>query len=329
MPRYIDRRTFFLGITGVVGTLATSGFSLAASQTASRPMPKRVLGRTGEHVSILGLGTAPMGHARIGEDTAALIIHTALDQGINYIDTGRVYGDSESYISKVARDRREEMFLVTKVWADSADTAENSLATSLKILGVDYVDLCHVHSMGNRDPEKVLADDGALAYLLKAKEKGLTRFVGITGHHKVSNFFPVLETGRIEVLMVQLNFVDEHLYNFKDRVLPIAKKHRTAMVAMKVFGGRNMGEAKHFMAGYTSPGPAQMPQDLLQKSLRYSLSLDGVATALTGVCNRDEIIENARWAKEFQPMTAEEMKNLEEKGKQISPGWGLRFGDPD
>jgi hypothetical protein len=325
----MDRRTFFLGLTGVAGTLMTSGGSWAAGELASKAMPKRVLGRTNQQVSILGLGTAPMGHASVGEEAAASIIHAALDQGINYIDTARVYDNSESYLSKVTRDRRDEMFLVTKVWADSAARAEESLTTSLKTLGVDHVDLCHIHSMGNRNPEEVLADDGALAYLLKAKEKGLTRCVGITGHHKVSNYPPVLDTGKIEVLMVNLNFVDGHAYKFREHVLPVAKKHGTAVVAMKVFAGRNMGEAKNFMANYRRPGPPQMPGDLLRDSLHYCLSLDGVTTALTGVYNRDEILENSRWAKEFQPMTAEKMKTLEERGKEIAPSWGLRFGEPD
>ncbi|MFH1741642.1 MAG: aldo/keto reductase [bacterium] len=328
MAHTLDRRTFFLSLTGMAGTLLTTDFSLAAAELASKPMPTRILGRTNERVSALGLGTAPMGHAYIGEDKAVPIIHAALDQGIRYIDTARIYDDAESYIGKVAPSRRDEMFLVTKVWADSASKAEENLTTSLKTLGVDHVDLCHIHCLGNRDPEKVLADDGTLAYLLKAKEKGLTRFIGATGHHNIPNFPAVLDTGLIDVLMVGLNFVDHHIYKFHETVIPLAKKHGMGIVAMKVFGGRMKMDDQHFFAGYKTPGPAQMPKELLEEALRYCLNLDGVTTALAGVYNRDEILEDARWAKEYMPMTSSEIAAAEEKGKDMAPGWGPRFGSP-
>lgn len=327
MPRSTDRRTFLAGLTGAAGTFLTTRFSLAAEELAAKPMPKRTLGKTNEKVSILGLGTAPMGHAGLGAE-GDKIVHTALDQGINYIDTARIYDAAEPHVANAAKDRRDEMFLVTKAWANDAKTAEQQLTTSLKTLGVDHVDLCHVHSMGHRDPERVLADDGALAYLLKAKEKGMVRFVGATGHNRTSHCRAILETGKIDVFMAALNFVDRHIYDFQQQVLPVARKQGTAIVAMKVFGGPKPKDLKNFFASYPIPGPSMMPKEHLQNSIRYCLGLEGVATALAGVYNPGEILEDAGWAKEYRPLSDTEMKRLEETGKTMAPQWGERLGEP-
>ncbi|HQQ00544.1 MAG TPA: aldo/keto reductase [bacterium] len=328
MKSLMDRRTFFAGMTGLSGTLWIAPWVRAAEGLASKPMPRRVLGRTKQEVSMLGLGTAPMGHAYVGEEIAVPAIHAALDQGINYIDTALIYDDAQAYVGKVTPTRRDEMFLITKTWADTWEKAEESLTSSLKVLRTDHVDLCHIHCIGALDPKKVIGERGCLAYLLNAKEKGLTRFVGMTGHNRISYFPEVLNTGEIDVMMVVLNFVDCHLYDFHNALVPLAKKHSTAVVAMKVFGGRGKEGQPTPWGQYRRPGPSQMPKDLLQDALRYALSLDGVDIALTGVYNGQEIVQNAGWAKEFKPLTAEEMKSLEEKGKQMSADWGTRFGEP-
>ncbi len=276
---------------------------------------------------MLGLGTAPMGHAYVGEEIAVPAIHAALDQGINYIDSALIYDDAQAYVGKVTPTRRDEMFLITKTWANTWEEAEKSLTSSLEILATDHVDLCHIHNIGALDPKKVLAEKGSLAYLIHAKEKGLTRFVGVTGHFKISFFPDVLNTGEIDVMMVVQNFVDCHLYDFRSAVFPLAKKHGTAIVAMKVFGGRNVEGTPAPWGQYPRPGPSQMPKDLLPDALRYALSLEDVDVALTGVYNGQEIVQNAGWAKEFKPMTAEEKKSIEEKGKQMAADWGTRLGE--
>ncbi|MBN2327934.1 MAG: aldo/keto reductase [Candidatus Omnitrophica bacterium] len=328
MKHTVRRRTFIMSLAGAGGTFLTTDFSLAANRLAAESMPKRLFGSAQDPVSILGLGTAVMGCLEDGENEGIQIVHTALDQGVNYIDTGRIYGIAESCIGKVARDRREEMFLVTKVWANTAKEAEQQLTTSLKTLETDHVDLCHIHSMGHRDPQQVLADDGALSYLVKAKKKGLTRCIGASGHHKIANLLSVLETGEIDAVMTNLNFVDRSIYNYYQRVFPLAQKHKMTIIAMKVFGGPFGVKEANFLDAYRRQEGPQMPKDLLRDSIHYCLSLGGVTTALAGVRNREELLEDVRLAKDFQPLTAKKKSELETKGEEIAPSWGPRFGSP-
>ncbi len=328
MRHSFQRRTFIMGLAGVSGTLLTTDFTLAAGRLAATPMPKRSFGSEKDPVSILGLGTAVMGCQQNWEDESVQIIHAALDQGMNYIDTGRIYGSAESSIGKVTPDRRDEMFLVTKVWANTAEQAEKQLTTSLKTLGTDHVDLCHVHSMGHRDPQKVLADEGSLQYLIKAKEKGLTRYVGASGHHRVSHLTQILETGKIDAVMTNLNFVDRSIYHFYEHIFPLAKIHGTTIIAMKVFGGPLGVQETNFLEAYRSQEGPQMSKELLHDSIHYCLNLDGVATAVVGVLNRKEVLEDARMAKDFEPLSKEKKSRLEAKGKEIAPTWGPRFGQP-
>ncbi|MFV2065889.1 MAG: aldo/keto reductase, partial [Pirellulales bacterium] len=205
-------------------------------------MPRRVLGRTQQEVSVLALGTWPSGKCRTVDDQAvARIVHEALDLGVNYVDAARAYGNAEAGIGEALRKNRDKVFLTSKVWADTAEEARASFEESLRILRTDYVDCLFIHSGGNRDVERVLAPGGSLEYLLKQKEAGKTRFLGLSGHSKPMAFIPLLETGNIDLLMPAMNFVDRHTYGFEDKVLPVARKHHCGIACMKVFGGLKGG----------------------------------------------------------------------------------------
>ena len=122
----------------------------------------RVLGRTGAKVTILGLGTAPLGEARGDVSEAARIFAEVIDRGVNYVDTARIYGIAEEALSRVLPKRRDKVFLVTKCWTDSAARAQQSFEESLRTLKTDHVDLVHIHHVGGKDINKVLAQDGIL-----------------------------------------------------------------------------------------------------------------------------------------------------------------------
>ena len=134
-------------------------------------------------------------------------------------------------------------------------------------------------------------------------------------------FRSVLETGAIDVLMVALNFVDFHTYRFEEEVLPVARKHHCGIVAMKVFGGHGGG-----FAGYRRRGPAKMPAEYLERAMRYSLSIDGVASSVIGPYTIDEVRQNVEWIKRFKPLSREEILALRETGKDMAAAWGPRFG---
>ena len=120
------------------------------------PLPTRLLGRTGERVTILGLGTACMGEGPQSTDECVRVFSEAIDRGVRYVDTARIYRNAETALGQVLRTRREEVFLVTKCMTDSREEAQKSFETSLRELQVESVDLLHLHSTGGRDIDQVL-----------------------------------------------------------------------------------------------------------------------------------------------------------------------------
>ena len=326
-------RREFLGTLGAFAGATTLGAprlwtSLNADAGRnSAGIPQRVLGRTGAKITVLGLGSAPIGHSMPGAAAGVPVYRAALEAGINYVDTARIYDDAEQYLGELIPQWRDRIFLTTKAWPNGDDAktaAENmrkSFEQSLRLLKTDHVDLLHVHNIGNHDPAMILASGGPLEFAKQMKEKGLTRFIGVTGHNRPARFADILRTGEVDVLMVALNFADYHQYRFEEDILPLARKHTCGILAMKVFGGHSNN-----FAGYKQRGPSKMPAAFLEHSLRYSLGIEGVAGAVVGVYGGEEVKQNVEWAKRWKPLTKKEHAALREEGKKLAADWGPRFG---
>lgn len=280
----------------------------------------RALGSTGKRMPILGFGTAPAGIRRSLANGAALF-EEAIDLGVTYFDTAPShtgYGRAQAQLGEVLKRRRKEVFLVTKCHESRGDDALRLLERNLKELRTDHADLVHVHSLGDLDPAVVTRKDGVLHALLKAKRDGLTRFIGLSGHHRPGLFKDLLERFDIDVVMNAVNFVDRHTYGFEEKIWPLAARKGVALVAMKVFGGM-----VHSDRGMSN---SKMPGEHLRQAFRYALSVPGVALAVVGMATREELQRNVAWAKQFQPLTAEERLALEPLGKRLAARWGAHFG---
>ncbi|MFP4172223.1 MAG: aldo/keto reductase [Candidatus Hydrogenedentota bacterium] len=299
------------------------GWPAAAAQAADQPLPTRVLGRTGEEVSILGLGTAPVGEGPPDVEEAERVFAAAMDRGVNYIDTGRIYGNAEEGLGHIIPERRNDLFLVTKCWTETADGAEESLDESLRLLNTDYVDLCHIHHIGGKNIDRVLADDGILEYLVKQKEAGKIRFIGLSGHARSSRFLQMLETGEIDVVMTVLNFADRNVYEFESEVLPACRERDVGVVAMKVFAGIRGGFPYH-SRGYV--GCATHP-DYLSRALGYALDLEGVACAVVGPYNVEQAIDNVEMALAYEGLSDTEREEIVEYGEKLAEELGPRYGE--
>jgi predicted aldo/keto reductase-like oxidoreductase len=318
----VSRRTFLQG-AGLAGAGTLLGSQISFADAAQGELPTRILGRTGQKVTTLALGTYPAGWSSdLDIEAASRLVDEALDLGINFVDAARIYGRAENAIGRILGDRRDKIFLTTKVWADDAKGAEKALEESLQDLKTDHVDLVYIHSIGNRNVQQVMGPGGSLEYLLKQKQAGRTRFVGISGHHRPKTFIPLLETGEIDVLMPAMNFVDRHTYDFEETVLPVAKKHHVGIACMKVFGGVKGGFT---VVNGPNPGPT-MPQHLLQPAVRYALGLPDVATLVIGPHTVQQLRENVRMVKEYQPLSESELSDLMKIGQQLAVEWGPHFG---
>jgi aryl-alcohol dehydrogenase-like predicted oxidoreductase len=189
--------------------LGAEGLTFPAEETSFPPhleqLPRRVLGRTKVSVSVLSLGTGTVGLSpAVSAPQIAQIVNTALDLGINFVDTARVYDDAEEGVGLGLQRRRQEAFLATKVSAETVREAEQSLATSLKLLKTDYLDLVYFHSVGDRDAQQALGTDGVFTWLLRQKKAGKTRFVGISGHNRPQRFLRYIETGEVDVVLMAI-----------------------------------------------------------------------------------------------------------------------------
>jgi aryl-alcohol dehydrogenase-like predicted oxidoreductase len=285
---------------------------------AAAKLPHRVLGKTGVEVPILGLGTVALGHIT-DEKQALALVHKAIDLGVTYIDTAprrtslaprTGYELAHSYLSKVLKERRKEVFLVTKCLETDGEQALATLKKNLEELGIEQVDVVYTHSIGHAvyDFDALVGDHGPMAALEKAKADGLTRFVGISGHNRPEKFARVVAARDLDVMMNAVNIVDRHTYAFEEKVWPAARAKQIGLAAMKVFGG--------------GVAACKMPAALRQASFRFAQSVTGVVLTVIGMGSEAELEQNAEWARTFQPMTAEEAAELKAQTVELARTWG-------
>jgi predicted aldo/keto reductase-like oxidoreductase len=324
--RRLSRREF-VRAGGILAAAAVGCRLLETRAAEAAAIPRRPLGRTGAEVSILGLGTAPMGHRNSNHPELPPLLSVfseAIERGINYLDTARIYGRAEEALGEVLAQRRDKVFLVTKIWAEEYGEAEKKFNESLHWLKVDHVDLLHLHSTGDKNIDKVLGEKGSWAYFKKMKKEGRARFLGLTGHSRPANFVRMIEeTGEVDAIMVAMNFVDRHTYGFEEKVLPVARKHGVGVMAMKVFGGIR-GSFPNY--GAATPHPSQMERDLHGEAVRYALSLEGVTGMVIGVHDADQLRQNIQRVLAAKPLEKGDLAALIEKGKSLAGEWGPRFG---
>src|SRR4030042_5697563 len=145
---------------------------------------KRPLGKTGVNVTLLGLGGEGVLRTFGYDDEACALINRALDLGINYFESARAYSGSESYYGKALRERRKKIFLTSKSHARDRKGALEHLQETLKNMKTDHLDLWQMHDIRTDDDVKeIFGPRGAIEAFAEAKQKGLIRFIGVTGHH--------------------------------------------------------------------------------------------------------------------------------------------------
>ncbi|MBW2245296.1 MAG: aldo/keto reductase [Deltaproteobacteria bacterium] len=145
------------------------------------PIPTQPFGRTGHESTRILFGAAALGGMR--QEKADAVLEQLLEAGINHIDTAASYGDAELRIGPWMREHRKHFFLATKTGDREKAAARESLHRSLERLQVDAVDLIQLHNLvTDHDWEKALGPDGVLEALVEARDEGLVRFIGVTGH---------------------------------------------------------------------------------------------------------------------------------------------------
>jgi uncharacterized protein len=195
-------------------------------------MKRMVLGKTGIEAVRMGFGGIPI--QRVSETQAVEIVLYALEKGMDFIDTSRMYSTSETRIGIALKETGNKVAVATKSFARSADDIQRDVETSLKELQRDYIDLYQCHGISSEEEYRtVLSPGGALAGLLKAKEQGLIGHIGITSH-SLDLLEKALDDGLFETIMVCLSFLEPAA---KNKILPKAREKNIGVIAMKPFSG--------------------------------------------------------------------------------------------
>ncbi|HEV8241663.1 MAG TPA: aldo/keto reductase [Thermoanaerobaculia bacterium] len=287
------------------------------------PLPRRALGRTGVEVPILGLGTAPAGHRPEAE--AVAFYHRCLDAGVTHLDTGPAsggYGNAQAYLGQVLAERRGEAFVATRCNEPDGETALRQLRDNLTALRIEQADVVYVQSIGGERmaPERIFAKDGVCAALDEARRDGLTRFVGVTGHHRPWRFVQAMEAWDFDAMMNPVSLVARHTYDFEGQAWPAAAAKGIALLGMKVFGG--VKDSARSAKG------AHLPDALKEASLRYALGLPGCSGIVIGMIDDEELHQTLDWVRAWTPVTAAELVALEAPTRELAAEWGEIYGPP-
>lgn len=299
-------------------TAALAGAAAASASAQSGGLEMRPLGKTGLDVSVLGIGTAPLGAPGVTQATVNDVISAALDHGINYLDTAPIYRQAERRLGPALKGRRDQFVLVGKVEATSSQDATWQVQETLQKLQTDYLDLVHLHNVGRTDRfpdmELLLGPDGALQGLKNLKKKGVVRHIGLTCHLRPKRALPVLATGDIEAVMCAANFVDVHTYDFEGVVMDDARRRGLGVVAMKILGGTQ------------GDGAMLSDPEHYENAVRYALGIPGLSVAIMGMKSVAELEKAVKTVKAYKPLSDSERQRLTQKGVEMAGVWGQHRG---
>jgi len=295
----MDRREFLKATTGT--TIAAS-LGEKLMHAADNPIPTRTLGRSGEKVSIIGLGGYHLG-MQADEQESIRIIRSALDHGVNFLDNCWDYnqGASEIRMGKALRDGyRQKAFLMTKIDGQTKKAAAQQLDESLQRLQTDHIDLLQFHEViRDTDPGRIFAEGGGMETVLEARKQGKVRYIGFTGHKSPDVHLKMLETAfahqfTFDAVQMPLNVMDAHYNSFEKKVLPVLVQRGIGVIGMKPIGDKIILNSQTASA---------------VECLHYAMNLP-TSVVITG-CDSMTILDQAlAAARSFRPLAAPEIAAL-------------------
>ncbi len=304
----VTRREFLE--LGVAATLAAGAEKLTWAAENKSDIAQRTLGRTGEKISMVGLGGYHIGNQK-DEQESIRIIRTALDNGINFLDNCWDYnaGNSEVRMGKALRDGyRQRAFVMTKIDGRTKKAAAQQLEESLRRLQTDHIDLLQFHEIIRmEDPERVFAAGGGMEAVVEAQKAGKVRYIGFTGHKSPDIHLKMLETAdahqfHFDAVQMPLNVMDAHYNSFEKKVLPVLVKKEIGVLGMKPMG-----------AGIILSSKTVEPIECLH----YAMSLP-TSVVITG-CDSVALVEQAlKAARTFQPLSETQVAALLAKTKEAA-----------
>ena len=292
-------------------------------------MEKRQLGKTDMQVSVLGFGGSEIGFEGATEETVERLLKSALDAGLNVIDTGECYEGSEELIGKTVGDRRADYYLFTKCGHPRGVGSEDwsppslleSIERSLRRLRTERLDLIQLHSCS----EAVLRKGDAIAALQTAREKGYARSIGYSGDSVAARF--AVECGAFDTLQTSINIADQEAIEL---TLPLAQEKQMGVIAKRPIANAAWKENHKPIDSYHHAYWDRLSklhyefirhhplEESIAHALRFTLSAPGVHTAIVGTTKPERWLENAKLL-EAGLLSDAEFAAIRERWEEIAP----------
>jgi uncharacterized protein len=284
---------------------------ISSPGTRNGDMLYRTLGRTGERVSIIGMGGFHIAQHGLTEDESIRLVRAAIDRGITFMDNSWDYneGQSELRMGKALKDGyRQKVFLMTKIDGRTKDLARKQIETSLQRLQTGHIDLIQHHEVIRfDDPDRIFAEGGANEAMLEAKKDGKIRYIGFTGHKDPQIHLYMLKVAadhgfHFDAAQMPLNVMDAHFRSFAQLVVPELVQQEIGVLGMK-----SMGDGVILKSKTVSP----------TECLHYAMSLP-TSVVITGI-DKPAILDQAiEAAKTFKPMSRKQVAQLLAKTKEVA-----------
>jgi len=320
-----NRRDFIKtsAVLGIFGMLHQWASAIPSWDKYGTILPQRRLIRNGEKVTAFCLGGWHVGNAGSPEASEKMI-EMAMEMGVRFYDTARTYqkGGSEELLGRFLVPKyRDNIFLMTKSHAKTGKDAKEHLKLSLKALKTEQLDLWQMHAMGTTEDVDQRIKNGVLDVFLDAKEKGLTRYIGFTGHRNPVghlHFLKRLEDLGLELDTCQmpLNAIDPSFESFQKKVLPVLLEKEYGVLAMKTMSGGSM------MGRRIDTTPEEITTDMIPDVVgktgispadlhQYVYALP-VSSLVSGCNDLDHLKHNVGVLQNLKKLSESDMQRLEE-----------------
>ena len=292
-------------------------------------MERRRLGRTDMQVSVLGFGGSEIGYQRVSGRSVARLLGSALDAGLNVIDTAECYANSEELIGKAVGGRRREFYLFSKCghgrsyghadWRPAPLLA--SIERSLRRLRTDTLDLIQLHSCSLEHLKK----GDVIAALERARERGFARYIGYSGDGEAARY--AIECGRFDTLQTSVSLADQEALEL---TLPLARERRMGVIAKRPIANvawryRGKPAEPYYQTYWTRLKALDYPflreetDTAVATALRFTLGVSGVHTAIVGTTKPERWKENAALLA-AGPLPRAEAAKIRDRWREISDG---------
>lgn len=294
---------------------ATAGPRVEKAAAGSFPLPRRELGRTGEKLSVVGLGG--MALARESQADVDALVREAFEAGVNYFDVAPSYGNAEDVLGPALEPFRKRVFLACKTLARDAKGAAAELESSLRKLRTDHVDLYQFHALKEpADVDKIFGPGGALEAFERARREGKIRFIGFSAHDQATAL-QAMDRFAFDTVLLPVNFVCWHSGEFGPAAVAKARDMGLGILALKALartpwkaGAPRTGCIKCWYEPILDP----VEQEL---SLRFTLSRPVTAAVPPG--DPGLVRRAIALAGNFSPLTPDEEAELKRRAEALAP----------